>query len=140
VLEAAMALRYRDFLTISLVVNRPDLFPDNWIYIHDSEVKGGRIQNFKNWSPHMVPDQRKTCRGLEYFCFEGDGLWTTSDADLIELGKRELETLGLARSADIEDGAVVRMPKAYPVYDGAYAKALETIRGFLEGERRAGVP
>ena len=133
VLEAARALRYRDFLTVSLVVNQPDLFPDNWIYIHDSEVKVGRIQNFKNWSPHMVPDQRKTCLGLEYFCFEGDGLWTTSDADLIELGKRELQTLGLARSADIEDGAIVRMPKAYPVYDGAYARALEIIRGFLDG-------
>ena len=131
VLAAARDLRYRDFLTVALIINQPHLFPDNWIYIHDSEVKVGRIQNFKNWSPHMVPDSSKTCLGLEYFCFEGDGLWTMRDDELIALGTRELETLGLARSIDVEDGAVVRMPKAYPVYDGAYAAAIHTIRGFL---------
>jgi protoporphyrinogen oxidase len=114
------------------VVNQADMFPDNWIYIHDPEVKVGRIQNFKNWSPHMVPDPTKTCLGLEYFCFEGDGLWTMRDADLVALGARELEMLGLARRADIEDGSVVRMPKAYPVYDGGYARAVATIRGFLD--------
>jgi protoporphyrinogen oxidase len=115
------------------VVDQPDLFPDHWIYIHDPEVKVRRIQNFKNWSPHMIPHPGKTCLGLEYFCFEGDGLWTLSDDGLIELAKRELEMLGLARRADIEDGAVVRMPKVYPVYDAGYAKALETIRDFLDG-------
>jgi len=131
VTKAAEALNYRDFLTVALVVDKSELFPDNWIYIHDSEVKVGRIQNFKNWSPFMVPDENKTCLGLEYFCFEGDGLWSMADSDLVELGKKELEILGLARAADIEDGAVVRMAKAYPVYDGTYAESLVTVRKFL---------
>ena len=131
VLKAAEALNYRDFLTVALVINKRELFPDNWIYIHDSDAKVGRIQNFKNWSPSMVPDPDKTCLGLEYFCFEGDGLWTMSDADLIELGRKELGILGLANPADVEDGSVVRMPKAYPVYDGTYAEALRVVREFL---------
>ena len=131
VLKAAEALNYRDFLTVALVIDKPETFPDNWIYIHDEDVKVGRIQNFKNWSPSMVPDPNKTCLGLEYFCFEGDGLWTMSDSDLIELGKKELGILGLVNPADIEDGSVVRMPKAYPVYDGTYAEALRVVREFL---------
>jgi len=131
VLRAAEKLNYRDFLTVALIINKPDLFQDNWIYIHDSEAKVGRIQNFKNWSPHMVPDPNKTCLGLEYFCFEGDGLWTMSDAELIELATKEIDALGLAHASDVEDGAVVRMPKAYPVYDSVYADALEIVRGFL---------
>jgi len=131
VLDAANGLNYRDFLTIALVVNRKEVFPDNWIYIHDPAVKVGRIQNFKNWSPYMVPDSDKTCLGLEYFCFEGDGLWNMSDADLVDLGKRELEALGLVRAADIEDGTVVRVPKAYPVYDSTYRQSLEVVRDFL---------
>ncbi len=129
---AARDLHYRDFLTVALVIDQADMFPDNWIYIHDPEVKVGRIQNFKNWSPHMVPDPSKSCLGLEFFCFEGDGLWTMRDEDLVALGTREIEALGLARSSDVEDGAVVRMPKAYPVYDGGYAEAVATIRGFLD--------
>lgn len=133
VLEAAMNLHYRDFLTVALIINKPDLFPDNWIYIHDPDVKVARIQNFKNWSPHMVPDGRKTCLGLEYFCFEGDELWTMSDSALTALGRREVEALGLAQAADVEDGAVVRMPKAYPVYDAPYPAALREIRNFLDG-------
>jgi protoporphyrinogen oxidase len=131
--QAADKLAYRDFLTVSLIVNKADLFQDNWIYIHDSEVKVGRIQNFKNWSPQMVPDPNKTCLGLEYFCFEGDGLWTTSDADLIALGAKELGILGLVDPKDVEEGAVVRMPKAYPVYDSVYVEAINTIREFLAG-------
>lgn len=79
----------------------------------------------------MVPDQAKTCLGLEYFCFEGDGLWTMTDADLIELGARELEAIGLAKRSEVEDGTVVRMPKAYPVYDNTYRDALNVIRAFL---------
>jgi protoporphyrinogen oxidase len=133
VLEAAKSLHYRDFLTVALIIDHPDLFPDNWIYIHDPAVKVGRIQNFKNWSPHMVPDPTKTCLGLEYFCFEGDDLWSMSDADLAALGAREVEALGLARAAAVEDSAVVRMPKAYPVYDAPYTEALRTIRDFLDG-------
>jgi len=131
VLKAAEALNYRDFLTVALIINQPELFPDNWIYIHDADVKVGRIQNFKNWSPAMVPDPEKTCLGLEYFCFEGDGLWTMTDADLIELGKKELGVLGLATPSDVIDGSVVRMPKAYPVYDGTYAESLRVVREFL---------
>lgn len=132
VLKAAEALNYRDFLTVALVIKQRELFPDNWIYIHDADVKVGRIQNFKNWSPSMVPDPEKTCLGLEYFCFEGDGLWTTPDADLIELGKKELGILGLVNPADVIDGSVVRMPKAYPVYDGTYAESLRVVREFLD--------
>jgi protoporphyrinogen oxidase len=131
--EAAGNLNYRDFLTVALIINKDNLFPDNWIYIHDSEVKLGRIQNFKNWSPDMVADASKTCLGLEYFCFEGDGLWTMSDQELIELGKKELQKLGLAQASDVVDGSVVRMPKAYPVYDSTYAESLQIVRQFLDG-------
>jgi len=131
VLEAARNLNYRDFLTVILIVNKKEVFQDNWIYIHDPNVRLGRIQNFKNWSPDMVPDQNKTCLGLEYFCFEGDGLWTMPDEDLIELGKTELTSLGLADKTLIENGTVVRMPKAYPVYDSSYLESLEVIKQFL---------
>jgi protoporphyrinogen oxidase len=130
--EAADGLNYRDFLTVALIIEQDDLFPDNWIYIHTPGVKVGRIQNFNNWSRAMVPEPRRTCLGLEYFCFEGDGLWTSPDADLIELGKRELAALGLADPARVVDGTVVRMPKAYPVYDSAYAAHLNTVRGCID--------
>lgn len=133
VLKAADDLGYRDFLTVSLIIDKADLFKDNWIYIHDSAVKVGRIQNFKNWSPKMVPDPSKTCLGLEYFCFEGDGLWTMDDKDLIELAIKELDLLDLVDPKDVEDGAVVRMPKAYPIYDSIYVEAVNTIREFLTG-------
>lgn len=131
IVDAASALNYRDFLTVALIVNQKEVFPDNWIYIHDPEVKVGRIQNFKNWSPDMVPEPDKTCLGLEYFCFEGDGLWNMEDADLIDLAKKELEILGLTSAEDIQDGTVVRMPKAYPVYDSTYKQSLETIQEFV---------
>ncbi len=131
VLKAAMNLNYRDFLAVAVIVNKSDVFPDNWIYIHDPDVKVGRIQNFKNWSPYMVPDPNKTCLGLEYFCFEGDELWTMSDQELIELGKKELENLAFVRTSDVEGGTVVRMPKAYPVYDSEYRESLRIIRQFL---------
>ncbi len=134
VIDAAERLGYRDFLTVSLIINKADLFTDNWIYIHDPEVKVGRIQNFKNWSPAMVPDPSKTCLGLEYFCFEGDGLWTMPDDELIKLGTRELAKLGLVSAEDIEDGAVVRMPKAYPVYDDVYLQQIDTIREFIQAQ------
>jgi len=132
VLEAAEKLSYRDFLTVCLIVNRPHLFPDNWIYIHDPEVKVGRIQNFKNWSPDMVPDHTKTSLGLEYFCTEGDTVWNMPDADLIELGKREVEHIGLARYEEVADGCVFRVPKAYPVYDSGYRNYLAIVRKFMD--------
>lgn len=127
-LASAEALRYRDFLTVALMVRKPDLFPDNWIYIHEPSVKVGRIQNFRSWSPELIPDAGSTCLGLEYFCFEGDGLWTSSDEDLIHLAKRELAQIGLAQPQDIYDGCVVRQKKAYPVYDDAYKMHVDTIR------------
>jgi protoporphyrinogen oxidase len=133
VLAAADQLRYRDYLTVVLIVNQPELFPDNWIYIHSPDVKLGRIQNYKNWSPHMVADASKTALGLEYFVQEGDEYWSATDAELIALGKRETEVLGLAKASDVVDGCVIRMPKAYPVYDGDYQGALQVIRKWLDG-------
>ena len=132
ILDAAEYLRYRDFITVLLVVDRPDLFPDNWIYIHSPDVKVGRIQNFKNWSPEMVPDPQKTSLGLEYFVQENDDLWSASDADLVELGKRECERLGFFEASEVSDGAVERMQKAYPVYTGEWKEGLATIRAHLE--------
>jgi len=131
--EAAGRLKYRDFLTVALMVRRSGLFPDNWIYVHDPGVKLGRIQNFNNWSVQMIPEEGVTCLGLEYFCFEGDGLWTMADEDLIALGKKEIDQLGLVNADEIFDGAVVRMPKAYPVYDDDYQGAVEVIRKALSG-------
>jgi protoporphyrinogen oxidase len=128
---AAAGLAYRDFISIALMIDRADVFPDNWIYIHDPSVKVGRIQNFKNWSPDMVPDQRKTCLGLEYFCFEGDGLWTTPDEQLVELASRELEQLGMCKQSEVFDGVVVRQQKAYPVYDDVYQQRVATVRDYI---------
>lgn len=131
VLAAAKRLRYRDFLTVALVVDKPSLFPDNWVYVHDPTVKLGRIQNFGNWSPEMVPDPGKSCLGLEYFCHAGDELWSMADEDLLTLGAKEIGSLGLLGGAKVVDGAVVRMPKAYPVYDAGYSTAVNVIRDFV---------
>jgi protoporphyrinogen oxidase len=131
--DAASGLSYRDFLTVMLIVNQPDLFPDNWIYIHAPEVSVGRVQNFKNWSPEMVPDPRTSSLGLEYFCTEGDALWNMPDAELIELGKREMAQIKLICPGDVLDGTVIRQPKAYPVYNGTYAGYLTTIKDYLRG-------
>jgi protoporphyrinogen oxidase len=132
VVRAAEALRYRDYLTVVLIVDRPETFPDTWIYIHEPDVRLGRVQNFKKWSPDLVPDPSKSSLGLEYFCFEGDDLWTMSDADLIALGRREIDAIGLVAAGDVVDGCVVRMPKAYPVYDDVYQGHLGVIRAWLE--------
>ena len=129
---AGEGLNYRDFLTVALIIEQEDLFPDNWIYIHTPGVKVGRIQNFNNWSRAMVPEAGRTCVGMEYFCFEGDGLWTSADASLIELAKREIGQLGLVDPARVVDGTVVRMPKAYPVYDSMYSEHLDTVREFID--------
>lgn len=127
---AAADLRYRDFLTVALVVPREYGFPDNWIYIHDPAVAVGRIQNFGSWSPHLVKDGR-TCLGLEYFVNQGDRLWTMPDDDLVRLARLELDTLGLVPTDRVEIGYVVRQPKAYPVYDQAYQRHVQTIRDWL---------
>jgi protoporphyrinogen oxidase len=131
IVSDAQHLHYRDFITVALIVDAPDLFPDNWIYIHDPSVKVGRIQNFKNWSPDMVPDARTTCVGLEYFCTVGDALWNLSDEQLLAQARRELAAIGLARVEQIVDGTVVRMPKAYPVYDDEFRPALDKVRQYV---------
>ena len=131
VVEAANQLNYRDFLTVCLIVKKPDLFPDNWIYIHDPSVQVGRIQNYKNWSPDMVPDMANSSLGLEYFCNEGDAVWNMPDDELIALGKQEIAKIGLAQPEDVIDGAVFRVEKSYPVYDGDYEASLETIKAYL---------
>jgi len=130
--RAAESLKYRDFLTVMLILKERNKFADNWIYIHDPRVKVGRVQNFKSWSPEMVPDPAMACYGLEYFCFEGDGLWEAKDEDLIELAKRELIQIGLAYEGDVVDGTVVRQKKAYPVYDDDYALHVAAIRQELD--------
>jgi protoporphyrinogen oxidase len=130
---AAQGLRYRDFLTISLVIDGEDLFPDNWIYIHDPSVRVGRIQNFRSWSPWMVPDQSKASVGLEYFCFSGDELWEMDDDKLVELGTQELAKLGLVDPSKVEKGYITRVPLAYPMYDADYSERVDAIRGWLSG-------
>ena len=129
---AAASLKYRDFLTVVLIVKNPDLFPDNWIYIHSPAVRLGRVQNFKNWSPEMVPDEGTSALGLEYFVNVGDDLWSMSDEDLVALGTKECALLGLVQAEEVFDGCVVRMPKAYPVYDMDYQATLATLRGWLD--------
>jgi protoporphyrinogen oxidase len=123
----ARSLKYRDFLTVVLIGKAKDL-PDNWVYIHDPSVHVGRVQNFRSWSPEMIPDGVSTCLGLEYFCFEGDGLWASMDSDLVELAKREIGQIGLMRPDDVADACVVRQPKAYPVYDDDYAQNVKMVR------------
>ncbi|MFC4057826.1 NAD(P)/FAD-dependent oxidoreductase [Planomonospora corallina] len=133
VIEAAAKLKYRDFLTVALVVPERFSFPDNWIYIHSPEVRLGRVQNYGSWSPFLVQEGR-TCLGLEYFVNEGDDLWERSDEDLVRFGTAELEKLGLVTPGAAQQGYVVRMPKAYPVYDADYADSVETIRKYLDAE------
>ncbi|OAI48589.1 FAD-dependent oxidoreductase [Gammaproteobacteria bacterium SCGC AG-212-F23] len=132
VLHAASQLKYRDFLIVVLILKDKKHFDDNWIYIHDPTVDVGRIQNFKSWSPEMVPDPSMCCYGMEYFCFAGDGLWESHDNDLIEKAKHEIQKIGLANAEDIIDGCVVRQPKAYPVYDADYKKNVAIIREEIE--------
>jgi protoporphyrinogen oxidase len=131
-LKAAKNLGYRDFITVVLICRDEDAFNDNWIYIHDPNVKVGRIQNFKSWSPYMVPDPEMACYGLEYFCFEGDGMWTSKDEELIALAKNEIEQIGLTKQSAVVDGYVVRQPKAYPVYDHTYKENVDEIREALK--------
>jgi protoporphyrinogen oxidase len=131
VLAAAARLKYRDFLIVTLVLDHPDPFPDNWIYIHEPGVKVGRIQNFRAWSKDMVPNASQASIGMEYFCNEGDDLWVMPDDELIRLAGAELESLGLAVQASVADGTVIRQLKAYPVYDEAYRDALEVLQAWL---------
>jgi protoporphyrinogen oxidase len=131
--DAARGLRYRDFLTVALVMENEDLFPDNWIYIHVPEVQVGRIQNFRSWSPWMVPNDRDASIGMEYFCFEGDELWNMADDDLVKLATREIQQLGLAKADNVKFGFAVRVHKAYPMYDAEYSDRVAAIRRWLDG-------
>jgi protoporphyrinogen oxidase len=131
-LQAASSLRYRDFLIVVLIAKDEGAFTDNWLYIQDPSVMVGRIQNFKSWSPEMVPDPALAAYGCEYFCHEGDGLWTKSDAELSALARREMASLGLIREESVIDCAVVRQPKAYPVYDAKYQRHVDAIRRELK--------
>ena len=129
---AAGELRHRDFLTVALILDAPSPFPDNWIYVHDPEVAVGRVQNFAAWSEAMVPDEGRSCLGLEYFCFAGDELWSQPDTELVARARREIESIGLASAADVLAGHVVRVPAAYPIYGEGYAARIQRIRGWLE--------
>lgn len=126
-MQALHDFRYRDFITVALMLKGGSLFPDNWIYVHDPSVMVGRIQNYGNWSPDMTPDDSTSCLGFEYFCQEGDALWTRSDAELTALAARELEHLGFAAAGQLLDAKVVRVPKAYPVYDGVHRRGLTKV-------------
>ncbi len=132
VLRAAQALRYRDFLIVVLILKDKNPFKDNWIYVHDPKVDVARIQNFKSWSPDMVPDPDMCCYGMEYFCFDHDNLWMAPDEALIKKATHELTQLGLAHQEDVVDGCVLRQSKAYPVYDNQYQTHVDTIRKELD--------
>jgi protoporphyrinogen oxidase len=135
IIESGENLKFRDFLSVALVIDEEDAFPDNWIYIHDPGVKVGRVQNYGSWSPYMVKEG-KTCLGLEYFVNIGDELWTMDDKDLINLAIKELEKLSLINKDSTHEGYVVRMPKAYPVYDLDYSNNIETIENWLSKDHK----
>jgi len=121
---------------VLLVIKGDDLFPDNWIYIHQPGVRVLRIQNFKSWSPWMVPNEEDASVGMEYFCFEGDDFWNMNDDDLVALASAEIEKLKLAKAANVKFGFVERVHKAYPIYDEKYAERVQTIRSWLEHDMK----
>ena len=127
----ARNMRFRDFISVNLILDQPEVFPDTWIYVHDPTVKLGRVQNFKNWSRWMTPTQEHTPIGCEYFCTAGDALWNTSDAELLELAATELKAIGLGGNAAIKDGCVCRVSNAYPMYTGPYHPRPDPVVGTL---------
>jgi protoporphyrinogen oxidase len=129
---ASRALGHRDFLTVALILDRPSPFPDNWVYVHDPDVAVGRVQNFAAWSEAMVPEDGRSCLGMEYFCFAGDALWSQADEELVERAGREIEEIGLASASDVVAGHVVRVPAAYPIYGEGYAARIARIRQWVE--------
>jgi protoporphyrinogen oxidase len=135
VVEAARSLRHRALILVGRVVRGEARFPDQWIYVHDPEVRVGRIQNYKNWSPEMCAGDGCSNLGLEYFCDVGDATWRLADSELVALASAELAALGLAKTEDVIDGVVFRQRKAYPVYDEGYRERVATIRGHVEGIR-----
>ena len=131
--KAAARLSYRAFVQVVLIVQVKNIFPDQWLYIHEPGVKVARIQNFKNWSPDMVPDPAMTSLGMEYFCNEGDDLWNLPDKDMIALAVRECSGLNFIKPGQVTDGVVLRQSRAYPVYDEAYAGSVAMIQDFING-------
>jgi protoporphyrinogen oxidase len=131
VIAAANALTFRNLLTVDLIVDHPDLFPDNWVYVHEPRLQLGRLQNFKNWSPYMVPDATKTSLGLEYFCWDTDAIWRMTTEELVALGTAEMRQTGLLRGAPVLDGTVVRVPRAYPVYRRGYERHLQVVSDWI---------
>jgi len=132
VLKSAEELTYRSFIIVVLIIDRQTLFPDQWLYVHSPKVQVGRIQNFKNWSRFMVPDQSKTSIGMEYFCNENDRTWKMADYELVEMASREMELMGFGPASLVVDSYVVRQAKAYPVYDATYKQKLLKIRNYLD--------
>jgi protoporphyrinogen oxidase len=140
----AKGLRYRDFITVGLLVKRLSLengrgtttnnniIPDNWIYVQEESVRLGRLQIFNNWSPYMVRDPHTVWLGLEYFCNEGDELWIKSDQEFIEFAIHELDSIGIVAREDVLDSTLIRMPKAYPAYFGSYNQ-FDVVRRFTDG-------
>ncbi len=132
--EISDGLMYRDFITVGVLCDRiklrevnGELVKDNWIYIQEPDVLVGRLQIFNNWSPFMVAEQGKVWIGLEYFCNDTDALWKQSDADMIELAKRELASMNILDPQDVHDATVIRMEKTYPAYFGSYSRFPEVI-------------
>lgn len=131
VVQAARALRYRALIEVVLLLEQASPFPDQWIYVHSPQVKLARIQNYRNWSPFMVPFDNATVLGMEYFAWPGDDLWRMRDDQLIDLAIREGQAIGLVAPDSVKAGRVVRVPHAYPVYDPGYTERVSTIRAFL---------
>ncbi len=117
---------------MAVITTEPEPFPDNWIYLHDPSTTAGRVQNFGAWSPDMVAPGG-TCLGVEYFCFEDDPIWQMSDSEAVAFATDELARIGLIDPSKVVDGAKVKVPKAYPMYDAEYEEAVSIIRPYLEG-------
>ncbi|MFZ5802788.1 MAG: FAD-dependent oxidoreductase [Candidatus Omnitrophota bacterium] len=132
IVQASARLHFRSLIAVYLIFNIRDLFPEHWLYIHSPEVKLGRIQNYKNWSPAMVPNFAQTSLGLEYFVDEGDALWKTDNQALLQMGLDELEHLGFKVKKHFVDGFVVRVPNTYPVYGPGYQEILDELRRYME--------
>ncbi len=132
IIEAAASLRFRSFIAVNLVFDVPFLFDDQWIYLHSTSIKAGRLQNYKNWSEGMVPDAGKTSLGMEYFVSEGDDLWKLDEAGMIGLALAELNMIGIVDPSHFVRGFTVRVPNAYPVYSPGYDTAVVKIRRYLE--------
>lgn len=132
-MEEARKLWFRNFLVVNVILDKEDVFPDQWIYVHSPEVALGRIQNYKNWSSRMVADSRKTSLGLEYFCSEDDSLWSMNDIDLIHLAVSELEKIGIVSRRHLIDGFVVRQSHVYPVYSLGYEASVRVLKSYLRG-------